>query len=189
MAEVVEVVEERRDSFDRRPHIDGQHLRRVALIGSAVGTDPAVRPRLRDNPIGHLAVVAYLVPAQFVATRAERRATSACIDDDHGISGGVESLGRSVVAVVLQPRIHQVQRTPVPCSPHDRRDPRAWLEVSRQPHVDRDLYPIAHLDVERLKTGEVALRLLRNSTAGGNAGDGHGDEQQTGELNRGSVYV
>ena len=175
VAEVVEVVEERRDRLHRRVPVDRQHLRGIARVRHAVGPDPAIRPRLRHDPVGDFPVVKHLVLGELEAPDAERGPAPARVDENQRVPCPVPALGFVEVGVALGRRVDESAGTPVACCPNHGGETRARVDPLRQPYIDRDPHAVAHGDVQRLVALERAGRAHRPRPGGRRIAAGRGE--------------
>ena len=185
VAEVVEVVEERRDRPDRRVPVDREHLRGVARVRHPVGTDPSVRPGLRHDPVDDLPVVTHFVLGEFEAPDAEGGPAPARVDKNQRVPCPVPALGFVEVGRAFERDIDQPARPPVARGPDHRGETRARLDPFRKPDIDGDPHVVAHGDVERLVALEGAYRADRPRPARRGVAAGRGEcEQSHGEHRR-----
>jgi hypothetical protein len=87
----------RRDCADRRIPRAGEEVAGGDNIGDAGCTEPAVGPRLGDNPIGNAGVVVALSEGTEAVTRAETGAGAAHIDRDQRIASRHEQVAPALL--------------------------------------------------------------------------------------------
>ena len=179
MPEVVEVVEERRDRLHGRVPVDRQHLRGIARVRHAVGADPAVRPRLRHDPVDDFPVVAPFVLGELEAADAERGPAPARVDEHQRVSRPVPALGLVEVGVALGRRVDESAGPPVAGRPDHGGQARARLDPLRQPDIDRNPHAVPHGDVEGLVALKRAGRADRPRPGGGGVTAGHGECEES----------
>src|SRR5262249_27007883 len=131
----------------------GNQFGRLAFVGGAVDSDPAVRPWLCGYPVDQFAVIGDLPLAEFAGARAERRPGAAGVHHDQRESRAIEQIPGRRVGVRLRPRLLRRLSTVIAGHPHDRADPASHgSALHRQPDIHGQPYAVTHWHVHRLET-------------------------------------
>ncbi len=124
----------------------------LALVRSAVGTDPTVGPRVRGDPIDQLAVVGDLTWPELHGARAERSAGASRIRDDQREPGAGPQFSGRTVAVRLRARARPLFGPVVAGGPERGANPLAsGNALHREPDVDRQADAVADRHVHGLE--------------------------------------